>query len=156
MCCFREQFKSLKNANPDHKDRAQGSIDNSVRIAIINAINGHYQISIYYMGDKQNSPGWRTVQPYVYGLVKGTGNEVIRAYQITGGSVSHHFPMWRLFRLDRIGNITSNTTQVFDKAKPLYNFFWDRGMTARFVWWRKNKDANPIKLPSWLDKIVNK
>jgi predicted DNA-binding transcriptional regulator YafY len=139
----RLQFKSLKG-NPDHRDKAEGAIDKAVVTAIVNAINGHYQLSIFYMGDKENAPGWRTIQPYVYGLSKYTGNQLLRAYWVSGKSVSHHFPRWRLYRLDRIGNITSNTTQIFDKAKPLYNFFWDRSMSARFVWWRKNKNLPPL------------
>jgi predicted DNA-binding transcriptional regulator YafY len=132
IAVFREQFKSIKDLK--HTGRIEGPISPAVKKAIINAITYKYQISIYYLGDKSNSAGWRTVQPYVYGRVKGTANQVLRAYQIDGPSYSGHFPKWRLFRLDRIFNITSNTTQTFTKAKPLYNFFWDRGMILRYVW----------------------
>jgi hypothetical protein len=124
---FKARFAKARNYDPLH-ERLQGFVNPVVRKAIVAAIKGKYQISIFYLGDKQNRPGWRTVEPYCYGQVKGTGNDVLRAYQVKGISVSHHFPMWRLFRLDRILNITSNTTHKFTKPRPLYNFFWDFGM----------------------------
>lgn len=129
---LKDQFKSGKDK--DHRNRIEGSINPEVTKAIIAAIKGKYNLSIFYRGDKENAAGWRTIQPYVYGLVKGTGNHVLRAYWLTGKSVSRHYPKWRLYRLDRIINITSNTTQTFTKPKPLYNHFWDRSMSMRFVW----------------------
>lgn len=134
---FRDSFKSAKDS--EHRGRLEGAVDPKLIKAITDAINGRYQMSFYYRGDKENVAGWRVIQPYVYGLVKGTGNQVLRAYLVSGKSYSHHFPKWRLYRLDRIINYTSNTNQIFLKAKPLYNYFWDRGMTQRFVWWKKPK-----------------
>lgn len=132
----KEEFKSAKDK--DHRQRLEGFINPVVTKAIIAAINAKYNLSFFYLGDKENAPGWRTVQPYVYGLVKGTGNHVVRAYWIDGKSVSRHYPKWRLYRLDRIINITSNTTQTFDKPKPLYNYFWDKSMTLRIAWYKKD------------------
>lgn len=129
---FKEQFKSGKDL--DHRGRIQGPIAKNTITAINNAIDGKYNLSFFYRGDKENAAGWRKVQPYVYGLVKGTGNQVVRAYWLTGKSVSRHYPKWRLYRLDRIINIAAATTETFKKPKPLYNYFWDKSMSMRFNW----------------------
>lgn len=47
----------------------------------------------------------RIVEIYAYGLSK-LGNEVIRCYQIGGGSDSGDIPFWRLFEVSEIKSLT--------------------------------------------------
>ena len=126
---FREwlYFKSIKDLR--HKDRIEGPISKSTTTAILNAIEGHFLLTIYYIGDKQEKAGWRTVEPYCYGLNRFTQNHVLRAYQESGPSFSGRTPYWRMFRLDRIFNIALST-KTFDKPKPLWNPTGDLGMST--------------------------
>lgn len=92
---------------------------------IIDAIQNHEYIYIYYDGDDNVEKGYRTVRPYVLGTT-GKGNAVLRAWQDKGRSQSlgpnakrpkrqnHEYwtdddgkqkPGWRLFRLDKISKI---------------------------------------------------
>ncbi|MFW6243440.1 MAG: hypothetical protein ACOC2W_04705, partial [bacterium] len=91
---------------------------------IVDAIQNHEYIYIYYTGDESNARGYRTVRPYVIGTTKA-GNKVLRAWQDKGKSDSydgktnrrrpdHEYwsdhdgkvvPGWRLFRVDRIGSV---------------------------------------------------
>lgn len=106
---------------------------------IIDAIQKHDVIYIYYAGDETVNRGYRTIEPYALG-VSTAGNLVLRAWEQAGASDSKdHEPKsqptsqygWRLFRLD---GITSwlNTMKKFatDKSKirPKYNPN-DKGMT---------------------------
>ena len=55
------------------------------------------------------SPGFREVEPYVYGRHYKSGNDVIRAWLIRGTSKTGEVdpsvkPGWRLFRVDRMNN----------------------------------------------------
>lgn len=99
---------------------------------IIDAINNHEYVYIYYTGDENNKMGYRTIRPYVLGRTK-EGNEVLRAWQDNRKSVSyrasgrrpdHEFwtddldnkekPGWRLFRVDRISSIYPTGNQFID------------------------------------------
>lgn len=44
----------------------------------------------------------RLVEPYAYGM-STAHNEVLRCYQVSGGSASGESPGWKLLRVDRIG-----------------------------------------------------
>jgi WYL domain len=102
---------------------------------IVNYINDHEYIYIYYTGDETNKRGYRTIRPYVLGTSKA-GNLVVRAWQDRGKSVSfnnkptrknsfeHDYwqdeegatkPGWRMFRLDRIEKIYP-TGKKFNKT----------------------------------------
>lgn len=120
-------FKSIKDR--EHEDRYEGPISPAVTKAIKAAIAGRFMLTIYYIGDKQEKAGWRLIQPYCYGINKFTGNHVLRAYQISGPSVSKHVPYWRMFRLDRIFNIAANTTKTFDRPVFLFNPYGDQDMS---------------------------
>lgn len=92
---------------------------------IIDAINNHEYIYIYYAGDGKNKRGYRTIRPFLLGTHKKSGNKVLRAWQDRGRSVSydtkptredsleHDYwvddegskPGWRLFRIDKIEKI---------------------------------------------------
>lgn len=71
--------------------------------AIIQAIDGHYQVLITYV-TPDNVAVKRQIEIYAYGLSKA-GNEVIRAFQIDSGKNRNHKSesgKWKLFRVDRI------------------------------------------------------
>jgi len=95
---------------------------------IIDAINNHEWIYLYYNGDNEegkNATGYRTVRPYVLGT-NAAGNTVLRAWQDNPKN-SWHFsnrptrpdsqqhdywsdqegvkPGWRLFNVDKISKI---------------------------------------------------
>lgn len=93
---------------------------------IIDAINNHEWIYLYYTGDDKISSGYRTVRPYVLGTHKKSGNKVLRAWQdnpknswhfdnkpTRKDSKNHDYwtdgegdkPGWRLFRIDKITKV---------------------------------------------------
>lgn len=88
---------------------------------IIDAINNHKIIHMYYAGDDTVLKGYRTVRPFVLGKHKKTGNILLRAWQDAGNSdgysgigrtprIGHEKihgpkgmqPGWRLFNVDYI------------------------------------------------------
>ena len=90
---------------------------------LIDAIQNHEYINIYYTGDNGIQAGNRTIRPYVLGTT-GEGNRVLRAWQdnyksvsfrMGGGRENHEYwqsdieskevPGWRLFRVDRISRV---------------------------------------------------
>lgn len=93
---------------------------------IIDAIQNHEWVYLYYTGDENNKSGYRTIRPYVLGTHKKSGNKVLRAWQDNPKN-SYHFdnrptrndsqyhdywvdeegtkPGWRMFRLDKISKI---------------------------------------------------
>jgi hypothetical protein len=121
-------FKSIKDMK--HIDRIEGPINPAVTLSIKLAIKNRYMLTIYYIGDKQEKPGWRLIMPFCYGLNRFTFNHVLRAYQVSGPSVSQSVPYWRMFRLDRIFNIAANTTKTFDRPIYLWNPKGDLGMAS--------------------------
>lgn len=80
---------------------------------ICNAVASRSIIQFDYGG------GRRTVEPHAHG-VSSAGNEVLRAYQVSGYSSSGSSPPWRLFVVSRITNITV-TSGVFTQNRPLYD-----------------------------------
>ena len=92
---------------------------------IVDAINNHEWIYLYYTGDEKTPKGYRTIRPYVLGTNK-SGNKVLRAWQDSPKN-SYHFdnrptrkdsqnhdywtdeegtkPGWRMFRVDKISKI---------------------------------------------------
>lgn len=74
--------------------------------SICDAIKTRRILKIYYHG------GFRFIEPHCYGL--GTsGNELLRAYQISGYSVSNDPRDWKLFKVAEIESlfITEDTFQ---------------------------------------------
>lgn len=80
---------------------------------ICEAINGRRLISFVYDGHS------RTAVPAAYGVHKTTGNRVLRAYQTGGTSSSRPVPLWDLFLVEKIGNLTV-LDQTFDADPPSY------------------------------------
>lgn len=65
---------------------------------ILDAISDMKLIEFYYNGE------YRIVEPHTYGISK-TGNDVLRAFQIAGGSNSDKNTGWKIFRVDDMTNI---------------------------------------------------
>ncbi|MCX9009683.1 MAG: hypothetical protein OIN66_01050 [Candidatus Methanoperedens sp.] len=64
------------------------------------------------------SGGLRTIEPFCYG-VSTSGNEILRAYQRDGYSVSGKPAGWKLFRISGVSNLTV-TDEHFDGNRPEY------------------------------------
>ena len=125
---------------------------------IVDAINNHEWIYLYYNGDNEegkNATGYRTVRPYVLGTNK-QGNTVLRAWQDNPKN-SWHFnnratrddsrqhdywsdregdkPGWRLFNVDKISKIYPigkkfNDENGLPMIPPGYHEGSDKGMTS--------------------------
>ena len=67
-------------------------------------------IHFYYAG------GYRLAEPHCYGVSK-EGNELLRAYQIGGHSESNNPMHWKLFRLDKLSDLSS-TEDCFPDPRP--------------------------------------
>ena len=81
---------------------------------LVNAINDKKIIAIYYKGDRENSPGWRTgIIPVCFGLTDG--KKYLRVWQ-TAGKTLTEVPGWKLFRVDRIRNLNVLSTKTADKV----------------------------------------
>lgn len=112
---------------------------------IVDAIQNHEYIYIYYAGDDTIERGYRTIRPFVLGT-STTGNKVLRAWQDRGKSDSlradsprkrqnHEYtvdndgkskPGWRLFLVDKITSSYPTGKKFVDKdgkvlIPPLYN-----------------------------------
>lgn len=105
------------------------------RSKIINAIENKQRLTIYYIGDKTVTRGWRTIEPFCYGVNK-FGNPCLRAWQERGVSDSYppgknganggkvdpltHIPGWRMFRIDGIKSLSVGWDK-FKDPRPKYN-----------------------------------
>ena len=78
------------------------------------AVKERRLISVRYGG------GWRTIEPRVHGFHRRTGNEVIRAFQVSGYSSSSPPDGWRSFRLDEMSEITV-LSETFPADRSGYN-----------------------------------
>ena len=102
------------------------------RNQIMTAINNRNVCTIYYEGDTISNPGYREIEPYVYGLSKRE-NPVIRAYQLEGKTdTPENMPGWRMFRVDRMVDFV-NSGDIFNEPKPLYNPSGDKDMTRIYA-----------------------
>lgn len=130
--------------------------------SMVDAINDHKIVYIYYAGDDTVQPGYRTIKPFVVGTHKKSGNPVVRAWQDAGSSDSYnnikyhnwanakrqdheyHFdhkgrmkPGWRLFRLDKIVSMLP-TGEQFKPENIINN---NRGVKYN----PNDKDINVVK-----------
>lgn len=79
---------------------------------IKNAIEGCMVLEIYY------PPGLRIVEPHAVGR-SADGNLLLRAFQTDGASASGEHVNWKLFRLDRAGNV-GGSLGAFAGPRPGY------------------------------------
>lgn len=102
------------------------------RDAISDAIRNKKVVTIYYAGDQTINKGYREVEIVAFGPHKVSGNVVVRAWQRRGASdTPENQPGWRLFRLDKITNI-SPTTETFETPRPYFNPTGDKHMSQVF------------------------
>jgi hypothetical protein len=73
-------------------------------------------------------PGYREVEPYVYGKHYKSGNDVVRGWLIRGISKTGDIdpsvkPGWRLFRVDRMGNWNETKEEFipYEDGRPKHN-----------------------------------
>lgn len=109
-------------------------MENTARNSIIDAIDNHYRVSIYYEGDDNTAAGKRTIEVYAYGMSVG-GNQVVRAYQVFGDTKTV-IPQWKLFRVDRISRWEPQNFTFYkpisdrDPSIPKYNPNGDGSMVG--------------------------
>jgi hypothetical protein len=107
-------IENIKNFR--HYNLITEAVDNN---DIVDAIQNHEYIYIYYAGDKSIKKGYRTIKPFVLGNHATSGNLVLRAWQDRGksdsGAIRKPIPMWRLFRVDKIASIYPTGKKFVDK-----------------------------------------
>jgi len=106
----------------------EASVRNNV---IVDCIDGHKVVSIFYDGDGVENRGYRDIEPYCYGNSKDD-NPVLRAYQQSGATDSE-IPGWKLFRIDKIVSWDdkiddNNIPVVFNEPQDGFNPNSDKGM----------------------------
>lgn len=80
---------------------------------ICQAIRGRFVISFFYDG------GVRNVEPHVHGT-STAGNDLVRAFQVSGHSQSAERQGWKLFDISKMGPVTL-TAETFPGSRPGYN-----------------------------------
>lgn len=104
----------------------------SVRNVLIDSIKNRHVVYFYYEGDDQIAKGYRWVEPVCFGY-NSHGKELVRAFQLRENpSKSHHKPMWRLFRVDKISDI-SQSLKRFNKPRRGYNKLGDKTMSKVLI-----------------------
>jgi hypothetical protein len=96
------------------------------RDQIINIMDNRTICSLNY--DDNEDPGGkgtRWIEIYAYGSSKA-GNDVVRVYQI-GGDTKTIQPGWKLFRVDRMLNLTKLSGR-FNTPRPKFNENGDKSM----------------------------
>jgi hypothetical protein len=114
-----------------HKGRKEGPIRPQTKEAIKNSIENRWLLNIYYEGDEETEPGYRWCEPYCWGLRIKTNNNILRAYQYRGKTLTEWG--WKTFRLDRISSTAPLTSATFSKPRPKYNPNGDKHMTKIFM-----------------------
>jgi hypothetical protein len=122
---------------------------------IIDSINQPYRVQIYYQGEKETQPNWRSIDPYVLG-VSTAGNEIIRAYHSHGYSQSGKKSTWKTYRVDRIlqwkptgQHIGNKPIDAYDSMIPKYRLDGGDDKMVRVIDFRKFGDVK-------LDNVVQK
>lgn len=81
-------------------------------MSIATAIQGRNLLSFMYDDFR------RTVEPHTYGI-DTKGHMALRAYQVSGGSISGEYAGWKLFHVDEILSM-SVQLQTFVGSRPGY------------------------------------
>lgn len=142
---------------------------------IVDAINNHKYLYIYYDGDDNNAKGWRTIQPYRLGLLRlsdktespNNGRLALRAWQDKGDSESFKYgdklgrhrpdheywgvePGWRLFIVDNITKVHPTGKRFIDDngnviIPPKYNEGGDNVIPVAIASVTTAKAQQPLK-----------
>lgn len=156
-----DNIKNFRNHNMINEGISEGDIRKYME--------KHQFVYIFYAGDGTNPRGWRTIRPYVLGVIKGKENNIgVRAWQDKGRSVSKDItkrrgnehdhwtdtldnetkPGWRMFRLDRIEQIYPTGQRFVDGDgnvvfPPKYNFSGDKDMSSIMFQVSDRKEPEP-------------
>ena len=99
----------------------------SIESDLENSIRNRNTILFYYEGDDKIKKGYRWVEPVAYGKSRG-GNGLLRAYQVKEEpSKSKKGKGWRLFRTDKIHDVTKSLRK-FNQPRKGYNPNGDKTM----------------------------
>jgi len=102
--------------------------------SIVDAIEGKDVMYIYYQGDNTTNRGYRTIEPYVLGTHKTTGNLLLRSYQQAGASDTKRTRPdkwnsgglnkggWRLFNVEGISSFMPTNEKFKNAVTPRPNF----------------------------------
>lgn len=91
---------------------------------IMSAIRQRKRLIVNY------EPGQRIIEPHAYGL-GSHGQELLRAFQISGASASGEHVDWKLFRVDRINGLMP-ANENFAGPRPGYRR-GDKAMSRIYV-----------------------
>jgi hypothetical protein len=115
------------------------------RNQIMDSIHLPYRVKIYYQGEDENHPSWRSIDPYVLGM-STAGNEILRAYQAFGFTTSNG-ASWKTFRVDRIlrweptnFKIGNKPINEYDPTIPAYKNDGSDQKMVNISAWRKFGD----------------
>ena len=124
----------------EYRDRKEGPILPTVMTAVRNCILNHWPLYITYEAEEEDSLFKRWCLPFVWGISKFTGNNLVRAYVYKGKTQT--FYGWKTLRMDRIRNTAVLSTQHF-LPKPLYNPFGDEDFSEIILQAKFNPDQYP-------------
>ena len=119
----------------EETEKARGLLTEGVsENEVISAINGMYNVNIYYRDYEDKQPSKRYIQVYNLSTTKA-GNKAIRAYQIFGGSkTTPKEGAWKVFLLDKITGWIPTKVKFtkpvsdLDSTIPKYNKLGDKNM----------------------------
>jgi hypothetical protein len=83
-----------------------------MRDILVAAINGRLLVAVWYL------PGLRVIEPHALGL-GSDGQLLLRAFQVEGASASGEHINWKLFRIDRMRDV-SHHGPGFAGPRPEY------------------------------------
>ena len=89
------------------------------------AVEGRKRVKFWYSG------GWRTVEPFLVGDHKSTGNTLLSAWHFDGFTESHKEPAWRLYTVSRINSLEV-TDEEFHSDREGFNRSDSRMRLIRF------------------------
>lgn len=110
-------------------------LENVEKDEIVQSIENHNTVLIYYDGDDVEEAGYREIEPVAYGTSLA-GFEVVRAFQVMGMTDRKRSVFgrrgWKLFRVDKMltYNVTDNT---FDGPRDKFNPRDDEKMSILFA-----------------------
>lgn len=114
-----------------------------IRSMIEFAIQNNTSIRILYQGDKESSPRWRLIEPYLLGEYNTKKKPIVlRALQLDkvsltpNGKPNDQYTVlprgWRVFKLTNIKDVKSGIGKFQPNKRPEYNMN-DKGMSKIYI-----------------------
>ena len=94
-----------------------------MNFTLVQAIKNKSMIELRYHGYA------RIVEPYAYGQDK-TGDEILRCYQVAGGSVSGERTGWKILKMREVISLDNTSSIFLPRSEYKRN---DKAMTRIFV-----------------------